>query len=163
MEHAMSTPPPALVERMNDGGNPIGIAWRINYVANFYTGPVYKTVQARWGLSRPEFIVMFCLSRIPGLLARDIVTLCGRPKNSISRAVNAVMARRLVREEADGVGRARPLVLTETGRAMVEEIVPLFREREDSLLSTLSAEERRTLDALLRKLALRGDGWDAVY
>jgi MarR family transcriptional regulator, temperature-dependent positive regulator of motility len=148
---------------MNAPSNPTGIAWRLNFLANFYIGPLYKEIEERHGLSRPEYIVLFCLYQVPGLLARDIVRLCGRPKNSISRAVNANLARKLITEAPEAGRRGIPLRLTADGDALVRQIVPLFVAREATMLATLSDSERTLLDQLLRKLALRRDGWDTPY
>jgi MarR family transcriptional regulator, temperature-dependent positive regulator of motility len=107
--------------------------------------------------------VLFCLHQVPDLMARDIVKLSGRPKNSISRAVNAHLVRGLIVEAPDGRGRGIPLRLTPAGRGLVDRIIPLFVAREETMLSTLSAAERATLDALLKKMALRRDGWATPY
>jgi len=144
--------------------NPIRIAYRLNYVANFYTGPIYKEIERSHGLSRPEYIVMFCLMLEPGLLARDIVAICGRPKNSISRAVNALLRRgHLVEDGPPSQGRGRPLRLSEAGEAIARAILPLFERREAAMLSPLTAEETETFDRLLAKLSIRSDGWDGSY
>jgi MarR family transcriptional regulator, temperature-dependent positive regulator of motility len=135
------------------------LAWRLNYLANCYTGPLYKYVEDCWGVSRPEFIVLFCLDVTPGLMARDVVQLSGRPKNSISRAVAAVVDKGLVMEAKDAGGRGQPLRLTAAGRSMVAAIRPLFQAREDQMLAHLTAGERSTLQALLRKLTARDDDW----
>jgi len=34
--------------------NPIPAAYRINYVANFYVGPLIADMEKRFGLTRPE-------------------------------------------------------------------------------------------------------------
>lgn len=143
--------------------NPIRTAYRLNYVANFYTGPIYKEIERRYGLTRPEYIVMFLLMLRPGLIARDIVALCGRPKNSISRAVATLGRRGYVIAEPNGGGRGQPLRLSGEGEATAREILPLFEEREEAMLSPLTPDERKVFDGLLGKLALRSDGWDQVY
>ena len=143
--------------------NPIRLAYRLNYVANFYSGPLYKEVEQRWGLSRPDFITLFCLLQLPGLLARDIVEICGRPKNSISRAVNGLLTQGYIRrEDADG-GRGQPLFLTAAGEAVAREIVPLFVSREARMLEPLTEVEREMLGTILSKLCLRRDGWNSTY
>lgn len=143
--------------------NPIRMAYRLNYVANFYTGPLYKEIERRWELTRPEYIVLFCLLQTPRLLAKDIVAICGRPKNSISRAVNALIGRGLIQADLKASGRGQPLTLTAAGETIAKDILPLFIHRERQMLEPLDAEERAQFDRLLGKLCLRDDGWDRVY
>lgn len=159
MEHGLSMAGD-IRERMCGPLNPTPTAWRLSFVANVYSVPLYREIERRWGLGRPEYIVLFCLSQVPGLLARDIVALSGRPKNSISRAVAANVARGLVTAGEDKPGRAQPLVLTEAGQALVTEILPLFVVREAAMLSPLDPGEQATLAELLTKLSIRSDGWD---
>jgi MarR family transcriptional regulator, temperature-dependent positive regulator of motility len=148
---------------MNGADNPAGVAWRINYLANFYTGPLYKELDERWGLSRPQFVVMYCLRQIGGLLARDIAFLSGRPKNSISRAVNLNLTLGLIAYDGTSPDGGRPLRLTGEGEALLNEVLPLFRARESSMLSVLTASERQLFDSLLRKLSIRTDDWAKAY
>jgi MarR family transcriptional regulator, temperature-dependent positive regulator of motility len=143
--------------------NPTRLAYRLNYVANYYTGPLYKHLEQRWGLSRPDYITLFCLHQLPGLRARDIVAICGRPKNSISRAVNGLLGKGyLQRSDADS-GRGQPLSLTAAGQEIVQQIIPLFVSREVQMLDPLTAAERQTLDTILGKLCFRNDDWNAAY
>lgn len=146
---------------MRISGAPFVVAWRINYLANHFTRPIYKEMERRFGLSRPDFVTLYCLSQAPGALARDIAALSGRPKNSISRAVNAMILRGLVAMEDGAGGRARPLRLTEAGVAVVAAAAALVQAREGSMLAPLDDQERAELERLLGKLAIRSDGWEA--
>jgi MarR family transcriptional regulator, temperature-dependent positive regulator of motility len=167
MELETSTPAAAdaaeLRAAMNGAENPAGVAWRLNFLANFYTGPLYRELEERWQLSRPQFVVLYCVRQVPGLLARDIVVLSGRPKNSISRAVNANLALGLIANGPTGEHGRRPLKLTDKGAALLAQVLPLFKQREADMLAVLSADEQRTFDALLRKMALRTDDWARPY
>ena len=50
--------------------NPIPIAYRLNYVANFYVGPLVKSMEETHRMTRPEWIVLFCLNQQAGLNAQ---------------------------------------------------------------------------------------------
>jgi MarR family transcriptional regulator, temperature-dependent positive regulator of motility len=146
-------------ERINAVDPSYGLAWRLNFLANVFTAGLYEQIEARWGLGRPEFIVLYCLRHLPGLLARDIVSLCGRPKNSISRAVNANLAAGLIREDETFAGRGRPLHLTPAGSQLIEDALPLIIERQRAMLAPLSDREQAEFDRLLRKMTLRDEAW----
>ena len=140
---------------------PIPFAFRISLLANLFTGSVYREVAARHGIARSEYLIIFCLKMLGELTAQDIVEITGRPKNSISRAVTAMVARGFVSRRTDPENARRaPLLLTRSGEAVYEATIPVFRQFEAAMLSVLDAEERDTLDRLLDKLARRGDAWE---
>lgn len=140
---------------------PIRFAFRISLLANLYTGSVYREVAARHGIARSEYLILFCLKLLGELTAQDIVEITGRPKNSISRAVTAMVDRGFVSRRTDpDNGRRAPMLLTRAGEEIYEATVDLFRDCETTMLATLDAEERATLDRLLDKLARRDDAWE---
>lgn len=144
--------------------NEIRLAYRISWLANFYSGPIYRKLERRPGLTRPEFIVLFCLAHAPGISAADICAATGRPKNSISRAVNRLLGDGRIRRRADpDDGRAVILDLTEDGRGLYERLIPEFRAREAAMLAPLTEAERADLDRLLGKLVHRADRWAQVF
>ena len=133
---------------------PLAAIWRLSALANFYTGPLYARLQAEHGLGRPGFVVLYCLSEREDLMARDVVRASGLPKNSVSRAVTALVAQGLVVADEDGGDRrAKPLRFTARGAALMAELMPLFATRQAELLAPLTVVERDTLRSLLAKMA----------
>ncbi len=74
-------------------------------------------------------------------------------KSTISRAVTALMQRRLVErvENADDRREFR-LRMTRKGRALYEELFPRLLRKEQEMLSCLSAQERKDFARLLGKI-----------
>jgi DNA-binding MarR family transcriptional regulator len=135
-------------------------AYRIAWLANTLTGPLYRGWEAREELSRPEFVVMLWLAEMPGLTAQQIAGPSSLPKNSISRAVGRLIrSGRITRRPHPQDSRAAILELTEAGDALLARLLPELRAREAAMLAPLSARERATLLALLGKLTRRADGW----
>lgn len=138
----------------------IRIGYRVSYLANFFSGPIYRELEAVEDLTRPEFITLFCLAHCGGLTAQDISNMTGRPKNSLSRAVHRLVARGFIsRVAAPKDPRQALLDLSAAGRETVERILPRFSRREDRMLSPLTPQERREFDRLLGKLVHREDDW----
>ncbi len=138
--------------------NEIRDTFRISYLANRLVLPAYDRIKRDFGLSRGEYLLLFCLSHVDDLTAQDVADMTGRPRNSISRAVHRMLGEgHLTRSPHPTDGRQALLRITPAGRALHERIVPIFRSREDLILATLSAEERRVLEGLLMKL-VRGIG-----
>lgn len=134
--------------------------WRISFVANFFTGPLYAEVLERFDVSRAGFVILFSLSHEDGLVARDICRVTGLPKNSISRAVTELEANGLIARDTDRSDkRAKPLHLKDEGRALLAEIVPLFSKRQAAMLAPLTAEEVTELDRLMGKITCAMPDW----
>jgi DNA-binding MarR family transcriptional regulator len=144
--------------------NPIPAAYRISYVANFYVGPLVAQMEKSFRLTRPEWIVLFCLTRQPRLNAQQISIVTGRPKTSIAGAVKQLQKKKLITRKADiSDRRRRVLHLTEAGRNLYEAIIGSFIAREADMLTSLNAGERRLLIRLFDKI-MKGDrSWAKPY
>lgn len=143
---------------LND--TPLSPAWRVNFLANFFTGAIYRELGATFGLSRPGFVILFSLSQQPGLVARDVGMVTGLPKNSISRAVSELLERGLTRRKtADDDRRAKVLILTDEGRDLLAKVVPLFEARQAAMLAALSQDECDEFFRLLNKIIYAMPDW----
>ena len=135
-------------------------AWRINFIANFFTGPVYRQLNEQFGITMPEFVILTCLKYKPGLVAQDICRVTGLPKNSISRAVSDLLRKGHIARGTDpNDKRAKPLSLAEAGRRVLEDAEPIVRSRQDSMRATLSDQELEEFDRLIRKLVFAMPSW----
>lgn len=143
---------------LND--TPLTPVWRLSFAINFYLAPLYRDLAEAHGLSRPEFVVMFCLLQKPGLVARDVCLVTGLPKNSISRAVASLASKSLIeKQESRSDKRATPLVLTGQGTALVKEIIPGFASRQQRMREALTATELAEFDRLMKKMVYALPGW----
>ncbi len=135
--------------------NPCWFAFRFNYLALRYNIPLYGWVEREYGLPRPEYVVVYSLGLRDGVTARDISVSYGFPKNSLSRAVNALERKGLVRRTPHPNDRRSLLVhLTAAGRRLFDETLPRFVGLQDEMLRVLSDGERETLSVLLAKVVL---------
>jgi MarR family transcriptional regulator, temperature-dependent positive regulator of motility len=144
--------------------NEIAFGYRIGYLFNHFSGPVYKWTAAELGLQRPEFATLFCAAHLKSTTATDVVTLTGIPKNSVSRAVKKLIEIGYLRSQIDAQdGRRALLTLTAAGTRVYLQILPRFRDRQDRMVKVLTAAERAELDRLLNKLVERDDDWAVDY
>jgi len=135
-------------------------AWRLNFLANFFTGPIYAELADRFDLTRPGFVILYCLSHQDGLVARDICLVTGLPKNSISRAVTELEGRGLIARDTDASDkRAKPLTLTDSGSTLLARVVPLFKERQSAMQAPLNENEAAEFDRLMSKIIFRMPDW----
>jgi DNA-binding MarR family transcriptional regulator len=147
---------------LND--NPLPFAYRLNYLANFYVQPLIKRMEQDLGMTRPEWIVLFCLTRRSGLSAQQISDVTGRPKTSISAAVKQLQRKKLLSRSVDAKdGRRRVLQITEAGQRIYAEILQGFVVREADMLACLSKSERATFLQVLNKLIDNSAHWAKPY
>lgn len=141
-------------------GTELSPIWRISFVANFFTVPVYKTIQERFSISRPEFVILFSLSQQPNLAARDICLVTGLPKNSISRAVSTLIQAGYVnRVENNTNKREKKLSLSADGQAIVKKIVPLLESRQTAMYDALDDTEKQLFKKLITKMIAHMPSW----
>jgi DNA-binding MarR family transcriptional regulator len=141
--------------------NALTFAWRLNYIASFYAVPFYLALEQRMGISRPEYVILFCVIHHPGVTAAEIVAATGRPKNSISFAVTRLEEKGLLARRPNHTdSRRMELRATGPGRATYRRILPFLQERERRMLAPLSTVEREQLGSLLMKIALNVPEWE---
>ena len=144
--------------------NPIPIAYRVNYIANFYVGPLVARMEKTFKLSRPEWIVLFCLMQQPRLNAQQISIVTGRPKTSVAAAVKTLQRKKLITRRTDAAdSRRRVLHLTGAGRALYKSIIGSFVAREAEMLESLNPAERRLLLDLFNKMIRNAQRWAEPY
>lgn len=144
--------------------NPIPAAYRISYVANFYVGPLVAWMEKSFSLTRPEWIVLFCLTQQARLNAQQISEVTGRPKTSIAGAIKQLQKKKLITRKADIADRRRRVLhLTDAGRNLYRAILGRFVAREADMLTSLNTGERALLIRLLDKI-IKGDRtWAKPY
>lgn len=142
----------------------VRIAARLSWLANFFSGPLYRQLELTRGLTRPEFSVLHCLAQCPNVTAQDICLMTGQAKNTLSRAIRRLLQDgRIARTEDASDARALLLRLTDSGAALYGQLIGLFVRREREMLRPLTAGERADLDRLLGKLVARTDDWAQRY
>ncbi len=128
--------------------------YRLARLAEQVSLAVAEVYAARFALSRQEWRIVAVLGARPELPTKEIGRLTTLDKMHVSRAMQALEARDIVRRSRDPHdGRERIVVLTASGRALYRKIVPYALEREAALLAALTPEEIATMDAVIDKLA----------
>lgn len=140
--------------------NPCWFSFRINYLALLFNLPVYGLIERRYGLARPEYVVLYSLGLKDGISANDICQSSGFPKNTLSRAIKKLLRRRLIRRAEDASDRRRYVLrLTAEGRRIVNETLTPMLERERRMLETLNNDEQQVLSKLLARLVSDSPNW----
>lgn len=139
------------------------LPYRLSVLTNRVSNAIARHYSERFGLSIPEWRVMAVLGQSGGLSAREVAERTAMDKVQVSRAVASLVERKRVQRDGDDDdGRVTRLSLTQRGRAIYDEIVPLALHLEAVLLAALTPGERETLSALLEKLSSRISGLHAI-
>lgn len=158
---AQSGPEPLrILQKILDSDGIDRDAFRLSLWVGFYTGGLFAELQSRLGVHRDESNVLFSLVQYGQLTAKSICEALGRPRNSISRAVERLIRKGLILAETDPTDR-RQVLLTATseGRDICKQILQVSRAREAAMLSSLSPAERLALDSILTKLINHAADW----
>ncbi len=130
------------------------LPYRLSVLTNRVSQAIARHYSERFNLGIPEWRVMAVLGQSAGLSARELAQRTAMDKVQVSRAVAQLVRKKRVRRQGDEAdGRITRLALTERGRAIYDEIVPLALHLEDTFLAALTPAERAQLDRLLAKLA----------
>jgi DNA-binding MarR family transcriptional regulator len=106
------------------------------------------------GLHPRHFGVMTMLAAHPGMSQHQLHEKTAIDPSSMVAVIDELEARGLARRRADPADRrARQVFLTEQGEQTLKRIRALAAGLQREFFGALTAEERKTLHALLRKLA----------
>jgi DNA-binding MarR family transcriptional regulator len=121
--------------------------FRLNRLATSVSENLSDVYRRRFGLEIPEWRVIATVGPAWSCTAQHIADSTRMHKTRVSRAITHLVKRDLV-ERASNVDdrREMELRLTQSGRAMYAELVPLALERERALLSCLSDEQLRAFN-----------------
>jgi len=159
-EAALHELDPLIVTKLWD--NPCWLSFRLNFIAFRFNDPVYRWIETRYGLVRPEFVALYAVGLRGGVAAKNIVSSSGLPKNTLSRAIQKLLQRRLLKRETDPDDlRSYVLALTAAGRAIFDETMPMMVGQQKTMLSALSEAEQKQLCELLDKMVIASPNWPA--
>ncbi len=132
------------------------LPYRLSILSNRVSQAIAREYQDRFDLSMTEWRVIAVLARFDGegLSAREVAERTEMDKVAVSRALSCLVgAKRVVRRMHAGDKRRSVLRLSVHGWKIHDTVAPLARAHESTLLSALDADERRSLEHILDKLA----------
>ena len=130
------------------------VPFRLNRLAAEVSSALSSEYQARYGLDIPEWRVLATLGFRAEACSAQYIAHCTRThKSTISRAVTALMKRKLVeRVENKDDRREFALRMTRKGKALYERLIPRLLRKESEIMSCLTARERREFARMLGKI-----------
>ena len=132
------------------------VSFRIHQVANLLARSAAMRYRREHGVSMMEWRAIALLGANAPLSLNELSRLANLDKSQTSRTISALAARRLVLRAADrNDARGVQLSLSAAGRRLYQQLISTARERNLRLLDALTVTERKVLDTLLDKLAVK--------
>lgn len=104
-------------------------------------------------LTPGQFGMIALIRANPRLSQVDLAAAIDLDKSTVAPAVDKLVRRKLVaRKPSDADRRFNTLTLTAIGEAFYQDALARIRAHEETIAAPLTAEERRTLIALLEKI-----------
>ncbi len=130
------------------------VPFRLNRLATEVSAALASEYRERYALDIPEWRVLATLGFRNEACSAQYISHCTRThKSSISRAVTALMNRKLVeRVENKDDRREFVLRLTRQGQALYRNLIPRLRRKEQEILSCLTVQEKQAFARLIGKI-----------
>lgn len=129
------------------------LPYQLSITSNAVSDLIARSYRGRFGLKIPEWRVMALLGESRSATQRELVAATAMDKVMVNRATKALVDRGLIgRAPNEADGRSHHLALTETGRELYDQIVPLALSVEVELERILGDHEANMLSQLLEKL-----------
>jgi DNA-binding MarR family transcriptional regulator len=127
--------------------------YRLSVTTNIVSDLIAGRYRSQFGLKIPEWRVMAVLGDAGALTQRALVGATRMDKVAVNRACKMLEERGLAARSPNAHdGRSHHLELTDAGRAMFDQIMPMALDMEARLFACLTAREAELLKATLRKL-----------
>ena len=130
------------------------LPYRLSLLTNTVSQGIANSYRDKHDITVTEWRIMAVLGRYSGLTASEVVERTAMDKVAISRAVNSLVARRLLERKTDRNDRRRRRLYIAPGRGqnVLREIVPRAQQYEQLLLQVLSCEELECLERIMSVL-----------
>jgi len=129
------------------------IPYRLSLLSSRMTSVVAGVYTRRFKLMTPEWRAVAVLGRFGGMTASDVADRTAMDNARVSRTVTKLLRGGLVVRTTDPLDRRRALLeLTDLGRELYGNIVPLVLAAEAELLKDLTEPERAALVAAVGQL-----------
>jgi DNA-binding MarR family transcriptional regulator len=133
------------------------LPYQLSIASNAVSALIAERYQARFGLKVTEWRVMAVLgddvADRDGITQRDITEITLMDKVAVNRACKVLEQRGLIARVPNAAdGRSHIMVLTEEGRSVHAQVLPMALETEAEMLSDFSEAEQKRLRSMLERL-----------
>ncbi|MFM2609753.1 MarR family transcriptional regulator [Vibrio chagasii] len=131
---------------------PNSFGWLVNVVAN-KASKDFDVELKKYGLTIALWPTLMCLWEEEGLTQRDIAAKSKVENSTTTRTLDKLEKLDLVERRADpNSRRSFRIYLTEKGKELEKDIIPVPARVNKELMSTLDADEQQQMIGLLKKM-----------
>src|SRR5436190_10280977 len=128
------------------------LGYLVNRVARLMAHALAERIRPA-GVAIGQWAVLLCLWARDGMTQAELSRMVAIEPPTVARTIDRMVRDGLVTRALDpNDGRLSRIYLTERGRSLRDELVPLAAAVNDEILNGLTASEARTLRRLLTKL-----------
>lgn len=129
------------------------LPYQLSVTSNAVSRLIAERYHARFGLKIAEWRVMAVLGDIGSATQRMLTEATLMDKVAVNRACKVLAERGLIaREPNSRDGRSHLLALTEEGRSVYREVMPVAKAAEAEVFAAIEPEELEALRSVLRRL-----------
>jgi len=129
------------------------LPYQLSITSNAISDLIARAYRGRFALKIPEWRLMAVLGEVSSATQRQLVAATAMDKVTVNRASKALEDRGLIGRAPNAAdGRSHHLALTDTGRELYDQIVPLALSVEAELVNS---DEAKALEAMLARLRAR--------
>ncbi|WP_291138989.1 MarR family winged helix-turn-helix transcriptional regulator [Hydrogenophaga sp.] len=134
------------------------LLYRLNQLRAVGGGMVLRYCEGRFGVTRREWVMLAMLSSQARVNSSELAARAHLTRSATSKAIMAMAAKGLIERQAlPGNRRVIEIRLSEAGRRLYEQILPLVEGVNRELMSSLSPQEVDALDGMLDRLQEQAD------
>jgi len=129
------------------------LPYRLSVAANAVSQLIARAYEDRFALSIAQWRLVAVLADEGALTQQKLCGHTRMDKVTVMRAAQGLLRRRLVKRLPNAEdGRSHRLILSDSGRQLYEQVVPLALDYESQLLEGIKPADVARLDRLLRLL-----------
>ncbi len=107
-----------------------------------------------------QFALLFATSREPGLDQRTLAARIGFDTSTIGAVIDRLEARELIQRNASPTDkRVRLLTLTDTGSALLAEVMPAMLRAQERMLAPLPKADRPLFMSMMKTVVDANGAW----
>jgi DNA-binding MarR family transcriptional regulator len=132
------------------------LPYQLSVTSNAVSDLIARAYRGRFALKVPEWRLMAVLGERASATQRELCEATAMDKVTVNRASKALEDRGLIGRAPNAAdGRSHHLALTDTGRELYDQIVPLALSVEAELEKILGSGEAKALENMLAQLRAR--------
>jgi DNA-binding MarR family transcriptional regulator len=132
------------------------LPYQLSITSNAVSDLIARAYRGRFALKVPEWRLMAVLGERASATQRQLCEATAMDKVTVNRASKALEDRGLIGRAPNAAdGRSHHLALTDTGRELYDQIVPLALSVEAELEKILGSGEAKALESMLAQLRAR--------